>query len=255
LNLSTYFGIRQNLISLLQGILPSAEIVTVLDSVSVAIEWFRTNETPDIVFMDIHLADGSAFHIFESVKINCPVIFTTGYDEYALKAFKVNSIDYLLKPIREKDIKGALDKWELFQHKKDKEESGSDKNFLRLMESMNKKVQYKTHFLIPHKGTKLLPVTVESVLFFYIKDGIVKAMTQNGEKLIIPHSLDELTETLDPDAFFRVNRQYLISKKSINDVDLWFNGRLSINLIYPQEDKILVTKSQVTDFKKWFSGA
>lgn len=205
---------------------------------------------PELIFMDIHLADGSAFEIFEYVQVKCPIIFTTAYDEYALRAFKVNSIDYLLKPIGEKDMKRAMDKLSLLTES-DRQENHS---FSELAKSMNLHKQYRNYFLIPNKGSKLLPVPTASIACFYIESGVVKALTSNNESYIIPHTLDELVECLNPGHFFRANRQCIIAKEAVLDVDYWFNGRLSVNLKVPVKEKILITKARVNEFKEWFAG-
>ena len=205
---------------------------------------------PELIFMDIHLADGSSFEIFEYVKIQCPIIFTTAYDEYALRAFKVNSVDYLLKPIGEKDIKRAMDKLNVL--KGSRNETGH--SFSQLIQSMNLHKQYKNYFLVPNKGSKLLPLPTESIACFFIENGVVKAMTFNKESHIMPHTLEELVENLNPKLFFRANRQYIISKRAVKDIDFWYNGRLSVNLVVPVKDKILVTKARVNEFKQWFGG-
>ncbi len=239
----------RNLQALLSEIAPDMEILAVLDSITETIDWFGTHGMPDLIFLDIHLADGSAFEIFGHVDITCPIIFTTAYDEYALKAFKVNSIDYLLKPIDPSDIRKALDKLERLQG----EPAGKEPDYSTLIRALRKEESYKTHFLVPIKGDKLLPVSVETVLFFHIDDGIVKAVLADGKECVFPQTLDELSDCLNPVFFFRVNRQYLISRKAIQDIDLWFNGRLSINLKVPVPEKILVSKARVGEFKEWFS--
>ncbi|MDL2221775.1 LytTR family DNA-binding domain-containing protein [Parabacteroides sp. OttesenSCG-928-N08] len=237
-----------NLKVLLADVASQCKIIGITDSIIESVKWLRDNPMPDLIFMDIHLADGSAFEIFEHTKITCPVIFTTAYDEYALKAFKVNSIDYLLKPIGEKDIKRAMDKLALLTDKKQDE----NHSLSQLIKSMNEQKQYKNYFLIPNKGTKLLPLPTESIACFYIDSGVVKAISKNNESYFIPHTLEELIECLNPNVFFRANRQYIIAKDAVMDIDFWFNGRLSVNLIVPTKDKILVTKARVSEFKEWF---
>jgi len=222
-------------------------VITVLESISETIEWFSKNPQPEIVFMDIHLADGSAFEIFNHISINCPVVFTTAYDEYALKAFKVNSIDYLLKPIEASDVQDAL--------KKLKGLSGSEslKTALNnLVASYGKTSKYKKHFLIPSKGDKLIPVQTSDLACFYIDSGIVKAFSTDGKTYKFDYTLDELAELLDPEIFFRANRQFIISRASIKDIDIWFNSRLSVNLKIAVPEKILISKVRISEFKKWF---
>lgn len=242
----------RNLTSLLGEVSPQAEVVTVIDSIADTLEWFASHPLPDLLFMDIHLADGSAFEIFEHLSISCPIIFTTAYDEYALRAFKVNSIDYLLKPIGRSDIERAMEKLNRL-HPVDAAREGDE--FQQLIRSLYKRESYKTHFLIPIKGDKLLPVSTEMIRLFYIRDCQVKAVMTDGTEHSFTQTLDELAECLDPAHFFRVNRQYLVTREAIRDIDLWFNSRLSVNLRYETlPEKILVSKARVSEFKEWFAG-
>lgn len=238
----------RNLMALLRETAPDVEVIEVIDSIADAINWFEAHPMPGLVFMDIHLADGSAFEIFDHICITCPIIFTTAYDEYALKAFKVNSIDYLLKPIGEEDMKKALDKLQNFHGG----ELAGSKDLREFINYIRKEESYKTHFLVPVKGDKLLPVSVDMVSYFYINGGEVKVMLSNGKEYLLPQTLDELTECLNPSLFFRVNRQYLISREAVKDIDLWFNNRLSINLRISSSEKILVSRAKVAEFKEWF---
>ncbi len=246
----------RNLQALLKEVAPSTEVIDTLDSVTESVAWFESHAAPDVVFMDIHLADGSAFEIFEHVRIASPVIFTTAYDEYALRAFKVNSIDYLLKPIGAADLRRALDKLETLHGAAGAGASAaSGESFAELIRGLQRQGHYKSHFLIPCKGDKLLPLAVEQVQYFCIADGVTKAVVSDRERYVLPNTLDELTDSLDPARFFRVNRQYLISRGAVQDIDLWFNNRLAINLKVPTDGKILVSKLRVNDFKNWFSGS
>lgn len=242
----------RNLIALLADVKPEAEVIATLDGIAASIEWFGSHPMPELLFMDIHLADGSAFDIFEEVKITSPIIFTTAYDEYALQAFKVNSIDYLLKPIAEEDISKAFDK--LNQLHTDSSRQSYEQAFQNLLHAVKKEESYKTHFLIPVKGDKLLPISIEMISLFYIKDGLVKALLKDKKEYTIPQTLDELAEALNPNLFYRINRQFLISRESVKDMDLWFNNRLSVNLYgITSNEKILVSKAKVLEFKEWFT--
>jgi two-component system LytT family response regulator len=223
-------------------------IAGTLESISETIEWFSNHSQPDIIFMDIHLADGLAFEIFNHVNISCPIVFTTAYDEYALKAFKVNSIDYLLKPIEGPDVQSALNKLKSLSTSEDMHES-----IIGLIDFFRREQQYKTHFLIPAKGDKLIPLRVSDLACFYIDSGIVKAQTFDSRYYNIDNNLDELTEMLDPSLFFRANRQYIINRDAVKDVDLWFGGKLSVNLVTVSHCKIVVSKAKVQEFKSWFS--
>jgi len=225
------------------------EILAVTESIAESVEWFRKNPQPDIIFMDIHLADGSAFEIFRHISVSCPIIFTTAYDEYALKAFKVNSIDYLLKPIDAVSVKGAVRKLELLSPK-----NSSQDDFRKFIDTFTKGLTYKSHFLIPAKGDKLIPVQSAEIAYILIDSGTVKAVKFDEKSFRFEYTLDELAELLDPADFFRANRQYIISRKAIKDIDLWFNSRLSVNLKLPTPEKILISKARIPEFKNWFGG-
>lgn len=241
----------RNLRAVLEEIPEHPEVVGETDSIVDTISWFHKNPMPDLVFMDIHLADGSAFEIFEHINITCPIIFTTAYDEYALRAFRVNSIAYLLKPISKKNLEDALAKLDNLC-RRPSGENAYQLDLAHIMKELKKEESYKTHFLIPAKGDKLVPISVHSILYFYISDGVVKAVDTNRCKYTFPQSLDELADQLDPRRFFRVNRQFIISKEAIEDVHLWFNGRLTVNLKVPVPEKIIVSKAKAREFKEWF---
>ncbi len=239
----------RNLKAMLEQLAPDMELIDVLDSVADTIDWFGCHAMPELVFMDIHLADGSAFEIFEHTDITCPIIFTTAYDEYALRAFKVNSIDYLLKPIDKEEMQAALTKLERLHPVRP-----AEPDFLKLMQNLQRAENYKTHFLVPVKEDKLLPLAVNSVSYFYIADGIVKAVTTQGKEYVINQTLDELTECLNPQSFFRANRQYLIAREAVKDITLWFNNRLIVNLHTATPEKIVISKNRVGDLKDWLMG-
>ena len=235
----------RNLKALLKEVAPDTEVTDVLDSVTDSVAWFASRTLRPMWY----LADGSSFEIFEHVRIDRPIIFTTAYDEYALRAFKVNSVDYLLKPIGATDLQRALDKFKTLHHTPDQSNALS-----ALINALQKHERYKTHFLIPYKGDKLLPLAVDQIQYFCIADGVTKAVVGPNESYVLPNTLDELADSLDPERFFRVNRQYLISRNAVQDIDLWFNNRLAINLKIPAQEKILVSKLRVNDFKTWFAG-
>lgn len=239
----------RNLKAVLAEIDADIEVAGEVDSVADTLEWLEEHPVPDLLFLDIHLADGSAFELFEHVEIACPVIFTTAYDEYALRAFKVNSVDYLLKPINKTDLQRALDKLALLR-----KTSGGNVEFdyRRIVQELRQEKTYKTHFLIPVKGDRLLPVSVDTILYFYIADGTVKAVDKELKEMAFPQTLDELTEVLNPQTFFRANRQFLISRQAVQDVVLWFNGRLAVNLKVSSAEKVIISKARVADFKEWF---
>ena len=239
----------QNLQRVIGQVAADIQVIAVLQSVEESVEWFSLNPAPDLVFMDIHLADGSSFGIFEKVQITSPVIFTTAYDEYALKAFEVNSIDYLLKPINTKNFERAIAK---FRHLASTNDNTTD-SIAKLLASYKKtKDAYKTHFLIPHKD-KLIPLPVERIACFYIENKMAKIITTDNETFYMDSPLEDLYLQLDPSEFFRANRQYIVSHKAIKDISIWFGSKLSINLIVSVPEKIIVSKARVSEFKTWYT--
>jgi two-component system, LytTR family, response regulator LytT len=225
------------------------EVIAILQSVDESIEWFLHNPTPSLVFMDIHLADGSAFSIFDKVQIPCPIIFTTAYDEYALKAFEVNSIDYLLKPISEKSLEHALTK---FRNMNVSPRNNSDM-MAQLLASINEsKKVFKSSFLIPYKD-KFIPLAIDKIAFFYSENKMAKITTLDNQSFTIDSSLDVLFTNLDTSKFFRANRQYIVSHKAIKDISVWFGSKLSINLTVSVPEEIIVSKARVPEFKSWYT--
>jgi two-component system, LytTR family, response regulator len=226
------------------------EIVAAFESIKETVEYFRHNNQPELLFLDIHLADGFAFEIFDKVKVDCPLIFVTAYDEYALKAFRVNSIDYLLKPLDIFEVKRALDKLKRFS----RSSIPSESDLRNLVSTFMKSSAYKSSFLIPVKGDKLYPLKVDDIAYLYIDHGVVKVFTLDGKSFVMDNTLDELEVMLDPKTFFRANRQFIISAIAIKDIDFWFNYKLSLNLKVSVPEKIIVSKARVPEFKNWFGG-
>lgn len=239
----------RNLKAAMQEVDTDFDIVGETDSVTDTLEWFASHSMPELVFMDIHLADGSAFGIFEQVDITCPIIFTTAYDEYALQAFRVNSIAYLLKPISSADLQMAIDKLKLLGGAK---AEGTRTDFQAVMHALKREEGYKTHFLVPVKGDRFVPVSVDQISYFYISDGVVKAVLQSSETFIFQQTLDELAELLNPRQFFRANRQYIIAHKAVVGVSLWFGGRMVLQLTPPTDEKVIISKARVPAFREWF---
>ncbi|WP_106830464.1 LytR/AlgR family response regulator transcription factor [Parabacteroides pacaensis] len=219
------------------------EVVAELESVEESVAYFRQNVHPDIIFMDIHLADGSAFKIFEQVEIKAPVVFTTAYDEYALQAFQVSSIDYLLKPITPASMERALNKFHLF----------NNEERLAHIRHTNQTIQERHTLknLLIMLPDKFYPLSVEEILFFYTSHEKVTAYTADGKKHPVDRTLDMLTEQLDNRLFFRANRQFIIARKAIKDIDLWFGSRLSVNLLVPVPERIIISKAKTPMFKEW----
>ncbi len=225
-------------------------VVEITDSIKSTVKWLESNPQPDLIFMDIHIADGSAFKIFEHVNIVCPVIFTTAYDEYALEAFKVNSIDYLLKPITKEAVEKALAKLSRLTTS-----NRLPDQIQQLLLSIKEKRTYQTHFLIPLKGSKMVPVLVTDIACFFIDAGKITAKTYDEKSYSFDFTLDELNSRLNPTDFYRANRQFIVAKKAIKDVDFWFGSRLSINLLVSIHEKILISRTKVSEFNEWFAGS
>jgi len=227
------------------------EIIAELQSINQSVKWFSENDLPDIVFLDIHLADGSSFEIFKEVNIGSPIIFTTAYDEYALKAFGVNSIDYLLKPINKDDLNRALTKIKTLSRIQVSELNNS-KTLNNLIETLVREYTYKKTLLVSFKD-KLIPLATKDIACFYTEYKIVKAVTFNYTIYIIDETLENLSRQLSPNNFFRINRQYIISRDAIKDASIWFSGRLVLNLKIPTSERIFVSRSNSNEFKQWLS--
>jgi len=233
---------------LVQKFDPRISVLAIIDSVSGAVEWLQQNPVPDLVFMDIQLADGLSFEIFERTKVPCPVIFTTAYEEYAIKAFKVNSVDYLLKPISYNELEAAFQK---FGNKV----QGLQTNPEVTIELLNKvkemlRKQYKTRFVIK-VGEHLKSITVEEILFFYSLEKATYLCTADFKTYIVDYSLDRISEMVDEHRFFRINRKYILSNQSISDIIFYSNSRLKIKLKKPGEESIIVSRDKVPAFKDW----
>jgi DNA-binding LytR/AlgR family response regulator len=223
-------------------------ILAVIDSVSSATEWFQQHSAPDLAFMDIQLADGLSFEIFERVKVSCPVIFTTAYEEYAIKAFKVNSVDYLLKPIAFDELEAAFKKF-ANQAQTVNETPAVTIELLNKVREMLRK-QYKTRFVIK-VGEHLKSIPVEDILFFYSLEKATFLCTSDFKTYLVDYSLDHITEMVDEHRFFRINRKFILSNHAIADIVFYSNSRLKIKLKKPDEDAVIVSRDKVPAFKEW----
>ena len=234
---------------LLGEVSPETEVVAVLESIEDSVAWIEENPMPDLMFMDIHLADGSSFTIFDRVDITCPVIFTTAYDEYALKAFEVNSIDYLLKPISKESLERAMRKYRMLDQGRQNSNSG---NIEALLYQLTQKSNYRRCFLLPERD-KLVPLPTANIAYAYIEATTVKLVSMEHKEYYLTQTLDDLMAQLDPKEFFRANRQFVISRSAVKDVSVWFGNKLAINLVMETPEKIIVSKARVAEFKHWFS--
>ena len=234
----------KRLSNLLKEMEPSTIILDTIDSVETAVKWLKIHAEPDLIFMDIHLADGNSFLIFEQIELKCPIIFATAYDEYAIKAFKVNSIDYLLKPIDKTELQSALTKF------KNSRNTNETLDFKQLISSIkNEKKEYKQRFLV-RISDRLVPINTSDVCYFYAEDKMVFLQTEQN-KYPIDFTLDQLEELLDPQSFFRINRKYFGQVKAISKIFNHLNGKLKLILTPSQYDEIYVSRERASDFKTW----
>ncbi len=226
------------------------EVVEQLDSILATVNWLNSNQTPDLIFQDIHLADGSAFEIYEQVKVKTPVIFTTAYDQYAIEAFKVNSIDYLLKPIKPENLARSMDKLKELRPSS-KKPAGSGDELEKLLQFFHEKNQsYKTRFLVK-SGNLVRSIPIEEVGYFFTEDRLVILVTRENRKFAVNYTLDEIEQIIDPEKFIRFNRQFLSSFESVDEIHPYFKGRLKINLKPRQAADVVVSSERAAFVKEW----
>ena len=239
-----------NLRSMLLNIDPNIEIIATLESVEEAVDFFSSKVEADIVFMDIHLADGDSFRIFRSVDIDIPIIFTTAYDQYALQAFKVNSIDYLLKPFQEEELRHSLEKLERLKTN-EPTEVATAAPLIQHNEVTNNLLQT---MLVRYKD-RIIPISMEEVAYFYTFSERVTLTTHDGVTYPVDKTLESLSQQLSSKLFFRANRQFIVSRRAVKDVSVWFGSRLSLNLHIEAPERIVIPKARVAEFKQWLSQA
>lgn len=236
-----------NLQAILKKISPESEVVGILESVAESVEWLQRHPMPELIFMDIHLADGDSFRIFHEVEITAPIIFATAYDQYALEAFKVNSIDYLLKPIAETDLKRAFEKWQRLV--------GHERELYRervrtLTEQQESRREQPQVFLVHHRD-KIIPLKRDEIAYCYTRDERVVACNMQGEVYALDKTLEYLQGILPADAFFRANRQFIIARRAVKDISVWFGNRLTLSLTVKEPERIVISKARVPEFKQW----
>lgn len=237
----------KRLVSLIKQYDASINVLTQLPSVAEAVYWFETHATPpvDLIFMDIHLQDGDGFQIVSKLNLKTPIIFTTAFDGYMIKAFKVNSIDYLLKPISYEELAGALDKFKSLR-------SNNAIDISALIKELSKQndPEYKDRFMIT-VGTKIRSINTESIAYFYLEEKTVLLVTDEGATLPIDYSLDKLMQIIDPQQFFRISRQFIVSLKSIQLAHASQPGKLTLDLIPKPKQEVVVSGDRASDFKEW----
>ncbi len=240
-------SISDFLLSNIKGLRPDWINLKQLTSVKDTVNWLQENNDFDIAFMDIQLNDGISFEVFEQVEVTNMIIFTTAYDKYAIKAFEVNSIDYLLKPITTNRLLKAIEKFE-FQHKQKSSEKNDYQNLISLLKK--DAVSYRDKFLV-QSTTAYYSIFSEQVAYFYIVNKVLNAVTSDKKEHIIDFSMDNLEAELDPTMFFRVNRSTIVNVNFIHKFENYFSGKLIVKLIPPFDTSISVSRSRASDFKIW----
>lgn len=238
----------------LESVDSSAQVVGVADSIRSSVSWLQQNPAPDLILMDIELADGQSFEIFDKVEVKSTVIFTTSYDEYALKAFKVNSVDYLLKPVQKEDLQAALNKLKTMQTMYGSNGGSSDPlNVENLVKELQQKLQpkeFRKRFLVKH-AQKLVSVDVEEIAYFYSDGRLNFFKTLDNKKFVVDYTMDELEDMLDPNKYFRISRSFYVSIASIDQIHDYFGNRLLLHLKPAVDKESIVSREKVADFKKW----
>lgn len=222
------------------------EVLAVIDSISEAVKWFAQNPAPELILMDIHLADGLSFDIFQLIQIQSMVIFTTAYDQYAIRAFKVNSIDYLLKPIDAQELSNALDKFDLMRGKA----QNFDYSMINELFDNLKNRNYRERFLVKF-GNAFTYIQAQDMRFCYAEDSLVFTRMADGKKYSLDHTLEQLEQLLNPVHFFRINRKLLLHIDAVDKIHPYFNNRLKLELQPAPGFDIVVSRERVQDFKNW----
>lgn len=238
----------ENLMAMLHELEPENEILGVLESVQQTSRWLQTHHEPDLIMMDIHLSDGSAFSIFNQVTVSCPIIFTTAFDQYALDAFRLNSIDYLLKPVKMADLKRAMDKYHRWTHR---DMAEYVERMLRL-NNQETTPTYKSSILVPVRD-KLVPLPVTEIAFIYSTGRNTQVFQRNGTSYSYNKSLESIISTLDPKMFHRANKQFIVSRETVKELVIWFDSRLLLHLGVEPPEPVYVSKNKAAEFKQWMT--
>lgn len=233
----------ENLLDILTEIDPEIQIIGYTESVRQTIQWLKNNKPPDLILMDIHLSDGSAFSIFENLNIETPVIFTTAYDEYAIKAFKVNSLDYLLKPIKVEELRCALEKFKKYSRQ-------DVLQYISQLAQFNPSNKYSDKILIPVKD-KLQPVNMSDISCFYTTEKNTRIFLKDGSSYPFARTLEQIEASLNPSEFIRANKQYILARNSVNNITIWFDSRLLVKLDVETPERIYISKNKASEFKAW----
>ncbi|WP_420571476.1 LytR/AlgR family response regulator transcription factor [Kordia sp.] len=227
-------------------------LIDIIDTVEDAVVWFQQNEMPNLVFMDIQLADGLSFEIFQKVEVEAPIIFTTAFDQYAIQAFKVNSVDYLLKPIQEEDLQKALQKFSKSNQSQHIENSVL-KQLLTSIQTQTEQKNAKTrNGLLVKEGTGFVQIKVADVHYVYSEDSITFAVTKN-KRYIVDETIDQLFNSLDSDQFYKINRGQVVAKNAVEKINPYFNHRVKLTVLQERDQEFIVSRQKTSDFKAWMN--
>ena len=231
---------------LIVGILPNAQIFGPLESVALTVEWLKAQPQPDLLFCDIQLADGYSFEIFDQVQVSSPIIFTTAYDQFAIRAFKLNSVDYLLKPIDAMAVEQAILKF-----KSQRIPPQTDISWIK--DLLSDRPEYKSRFVVKF-GEKIQALETEEVAFFFSEEKMTFLQTHKGKKFVLDYTLDQLERLLDPHKFFRINRKYISSFSAIKEIHTFSGSRLKLRLHQCEDNDIFISRDKTAAFKDWLDG-
>lgn len=234
---------QENLVEILSEVDSTILIAGTTESIRQTVKWFETHPNPDLILMDIHLSDGSAFSIFDKINIETPIIFTTAYDEYAIEAFKVNSIDYLLKPIKPDELKRAIEKFRKWTQ-------NDVIKYISQLTQFAPAPNYNDKLLIPFRD-KLQPVDMDEISFFYTSEKNTQIYLKTGKPLSYSKTLEQIEKSLNPADFFRANKQFILSRSSVKNITVWFDSRLLITADVEPPERIYVSKNRAAEFKAW----
>ncbi|GAB3709358.1 LytTR family DNA-binding domain-containing protein [Spirosoma flavus] len=240
------------LTKLLAEIDPQIRIVNKTPSIEASVDYLQSNPALDLIFMDIELEDGQSFEIFEQTAVSAPVIFTTSYDEYAIKAFKVNSIDYLLKPIKQPELVASLQKFQQLAQpaKTPARQLDAIDTLVKQLRRQTEPDEYRRRFLVRHLS-QWLPVEVSEIAYFHSEERVTLFRTFKGQKFSLDYTMDQVMEMLDPNLFFRASRQFIVNIQSVQQIHPYFNNKLKLTLNPLPSEDVLVSRERATDFKNW----
>ncbi len=233
---------RERLKRLLAGHAPEVGVVAETETITASVAWLRVHPEPDLILCDIHLADGSCFGIFKQIRVNCPVIFITAYDQYAIEAFRVNSIDYLLKPVKPEELRRSLDKLR---------ETRPQAGLHEILERMAPAGRPRIRRFVVRQGQQIRAIAPENIALFYAEDGLVFLLTHDGERHIIDLTLENLENQTDPAKFYRINRSQILNVDAIARMHSYPKGRIKIELKTPRHPDCIVSSERTPGFRAW----